>query len=257
MAGSRTGRTITAGLVGVLSSVTVAAPAAAVPATCGVVAHRGEHSDATENSTGSIRAALEAGVDYVEFDVRAAQDGTLFLMHDRNVRRTTDGKGAIENKTRAQVRALRLDDKTRVPTLRRAFKITEDSSVRLLVELKKMGGRSSYRDLVDQVKAFGRRRVRVTSFKEGLLDKVSELAPRIRLGILTKKALSRAEVAPYDAILVNHTSITRKWLADMPHPVFVWTPSAEEWGPWVDRVRAVVTDDVSDFLTHRESACST
>ncbi len=257
MAARRSGRTLIAGLVGSLLSIPLAVPAIAVPATCGVVAHRGEHTDFTENSTGSIRAALAHPVDYIELDVRAARDGTLFLMHDHSVGRTTNGKGAIEKKTRAQVKALRLDDGTRVPTLRQAFKITTDSPVQLLIELKEMGGRSTYRDLIKRVRAFDRHRVRVTSFKKELLDNVSALAPRIRLGILTKPALSRKEVAPYDAVLINHTSLTRKWLAGMPHPVFVWTPSAPKWGPWVDQVRAVITNDVSGLLDHRASACAT
>ena len=256
MAARRSRRALVTGLVCALLSVPVATHAAVVPATCGVVAHRGEHTDATENSTGSIRAALALPVDYIEFDVRAAQDGTLFLMHDRSVKRTTDGKGLIENKTRAQVRALRLDDGTRVPTLRRAFELAVDSTAHVLVELKRMGGDPTYRDLVDQVEAFGRHRVRVTSFRTERLDKVAALAPRIRLGVLTRTALPSAEVAPYDAVLVKHTSVTDEWLESMPHPVFVWTPSAPEWGPWVDLVRAVITDDVSGFLAHRASACA-
>ncbi len=257
MAVGRSGRTLLAVLVGSLLSLTPPSPALAVPATCGLAAHRGKHKIVTENSTGSIRAALAARVDYIELDVRAAQDGTLFLMHDRSVQRTTNGKGAIANKTRAQVKALRLDDGTRVPTLRQAFKIATDSPVRLLIELKRMGGRSTYRDLVDQVRAFGRKRVRVASFSKERLDMVSALAPRIRLGIITLPALTAEQVAPYDAVLINHRSITSKWLAGMPYPVFVWTPSPPEWGRWVNRVRAVITDHVRAFRRYRADACAT
>jgi glycerophosphoryl diester phosphodiesterase len=48
-----------------------------------VIAHRGACWDEPENTLPAFELAIEVGADYVEFDVRAAPDGTLVCAHDR------------------------------------------------------------------------------------------------------------------------------------------------------------------------------
>lgn len=48
-----------------------------------VIAHRGASWDEPENTLPAFERAIEVGADYVEFDVRAAPDGTLVCAHDR------------------------------------------------------------------------------------------------------------------------------------------------------------------------------
>ena len=48
-----------------------------------VIAHRGACWDEPENTLPAFERAIEMGADYVEFDVRAAPDGTLVCAHDR------------------------------------------------------------------------------------------------------------------------------------------------------------------------------
>jgi glycerophosphoryl diester phosphodiesterase len=52
-----------------------------------VIAHRGACWDEPENTLRAYRRAIEVGADYVEFDVRAAPDGSLVCAHDRVRRR--------------------------------------------------------------------------------------------------------------------------------------------------------------------------
>src|SRR4051794_5075261 len=218
------------------------APAEAEPTSCGVAAHRGDHSVRTENSLGAMRQAITDHVDYLELDVRTSRQGTLFLMHDRLVDRTTDGSGAIRRMTDAQVRALRLDDGERVPTLAHVFRAAASSDVNVLVELKEVSD-SAFRPLVREVRSFGRPRVRVVSFHTDLLDRLSAMAPGIREGIISRRALSPAEVAPYDSIVVKYAAVTDGWLSSMTHPVFVWTvDTPEEWNSVAGKVRAVITN---------------
>ncbi|MBL9136046.1 MAG: glycerophosphodiester phosphodiesterase family protein [Verrucomicrobiales bacterium] len=93
-------------------------PAADLPASPHpfiVIAHRGEHSRAPENSLRSFRNAIEAGLDYVEMDVRRTRDGSHVLMHDRTIHRTTDGHGRVEELDFATLRSYTLRD-TNTPT---------------------------------------------------------------------------------------------------------------------------------------------
>jgi len=47
-----------------------------------VIAHRGASSDLPENTLPAFERAIALGADYVEFDVRAARDGSLVVCHD-------------------------------------------------------------------------------------------------------------------------------------------------------------------------------
>jgi glycerophosphoryl diester phosphodiesterase len=71
-----------------------------------VIAHRGAHRDAPENTLASLEKAIEIGCDYVELDVRRTKDGALVIMHDSSVNRMTNGKGKIADLTLEEIRKL-------------------------------------------------------------------------------------------------------------------------------------------------------
>ncbi len=71
-----------------------------------VIAHRGEHLHHPENTIAAYQAAVDAGADFFETDVRTTLDGKLVIMHDDTVDRRTDGKGSVKDMTFEQVRAL-------------------------------------------------------------------------------------------------------------------------------------------------------
>ncbi|MDJ1503368.1 glycerophosphodiester phosphodiesterase family protein [Xanthocytophaga agilis] len=73
-----------------------------------VIAHRGNHVNAPENSIQSLQEAIRVGADYVEIDIRTTKDGYLVIMHDASVHRTTNGEAKIAEMTLAQFKALKL-----------------------------------------------------------------------------------------------------------------------------------------------------
>lgn len=60
-----------------------------------VVAHRGASSTVPEHTLAAYVAAVEAGVDALECDVRMTRDGHLVCVHDRTVNRTSSGRGVV------------------------------------------------------------------------------------------------------------------------------------------------------------------
>lgn len=114
-----------------------------------VAAHRGVWSDAPENSLEAIEAAVELGVDIVELDVRRTLDGTLVLMHDPTLGRTTDGLGFVALRTYGYIRRLKLKkdgkvvEDSHVPTLEEALLIAKG---RIMVNIDK--GFSYFRQIV-------------------------------------------------------------------------------------------------------------
>lgn len=87
-----------------------------------VIAHRGEHLSHTENTLPAFQAAIDAGADYFECDVRTTADGRLVLMHDGTVDRTTNGKGRVSDLTFDQIRALDARG-SRVPAFKEALEL--------------------------------------------------------------------------------------------------------------------------------------
>ena len=60
-----------------------------------VVAHRGATADAPEHTLAAYRDAAAIGADAVECDVRMTRDGVLVCVHDRQIRRTSNGRGVV------------------------------------------------------------------------------------------------------------------------------------------------------------------
>jgi len=77
-----------------------------IPGKTVVTAHRGFSACYPENTLAAFSKAVEIGVDIVEFDVRETKDHQLVILHDPTVDRTTDGKGAIEDWTWEDAKAL-------------------------------------------------------------------------------------------------------------------------------------------------------
>src|SRR6202050_1806958 len=88
-----------------------------------VISHRGEHLSHPENTLAAFQAAIDAGADFFELDVRTTSDGRLVLMHDRTVDRTTNGKGAGREMPFDQIRALDSGGGTKPPTLEEALNL--------------------------------------------------------------------------------------------------------------------------------------
>jgi len=104
-----------------------------------VTAHRGYSAKYPENTLLAFRAALELGVEWIEFDVIPSADGRVMVMHDQTVDRTTNGSGRVVEMTYEKLR--RLDAGAhkgapgeKIPTLEEAIE-TIGSQARLNVNL--------------------------------------------------------------------------------------------------------------------------
>ena len=93
-----------------------------------VISHRGEHLHHPENTMAAFQAAIDAGADYFELDVRTTSDKKFVIMHDETLDRTTNGTGPVSKHTFDEIRALDAGAKfspqfagTKVPTLDEAF----------------------------------------------------------------------------------------------------------------------------------------
>jgi len=125
-----------------------------------LIGHRGAAAVAPENTLASLAAALAAGVDRVEFDVRLTADDVPVLIHDATLDRTTDARGALAERTVAELGAVDAGAwfaprfaGERIPTLTEALDALEGRA-RAIVELKSDGDEGArLRDVVLDVLA--------------------------------------------------------------------------------------------------------
>lgn len=71
-----------------------------------VIAHRGFSHVAPENTLVAYTRAIEAGATWAECDIYLSQDGVPVLMHDEDLKRTTDGMGPVEETPLPRLRDL-------------------------------------------------------------------------------------------------------------------------------------------------------
>lgn len=71
-----------------------------------IIGHRGFSARAPENTLAALELALDAGADAVEFDLHIAGDGTVVLLHDVTLDRTTTGSGDIKEWSAAELTEL-------------------------------------------------------------------------------------------------------------------------------------------------------
>ncbi|MGW3405784.1 glycerophosphodiester phosphodiesterase, partial [Streptomyces zhihengii] len=79
------------------------------------IGHRGVMGVEPENTLRSFVRAEQCGMDAIELDLHLTKDGALAVMHDADVDRTTDGSGAVADKTLAELRQLDAGGGERVP----------------------------------------------------------------------------------------------------------------------------------------------
>ncbi len=76
----------------------------------GVAAHRGDSYNFYENTMPAFLAAEAAGADMIETDVRLTKDLVPVLIHDADVKRTTNGTGLVSEMTYEELALLNAGD---------------------------------------------------------------------------------------------------------------------------------------------------
>ena len=71
-----------------------------------VTAHRGNSAEFPENTLLSMQKAVEAGADFIEFDLRSTSDNVPILLHDTTLERTANVPGTPEEKTLKEIKTL-------------------------------------------------------------------------------------------------------------------------------------------------------
>lgn len=80
-----------------------------------IIAHRGGWNVAPEHTMEAYRMSVASGIRFIEPDVQVLPDGTVVVMHDSTINRTTTGTGLVSDQTATSWQALANDDGKRLP----------------------------------------------------------------------------------------------------------------------------------------------
>jgi len=164
-----------------------------------VIGHRGAKALAPENTMSSFRRAQEAGVLWVETDVKLTRDGVAILMHDDMLDRTTNGRGAVAKTDWSEIQALDAGSwfdpafrDERVPRLEEILRFVLDHGLRINLEIKPCLGRSQATAmvaLIETAKLWPRDAAPplISSFDIDALIVASQLHPEWPRGFLFEK----------------------------------------------------------------------
>lgn len=163
-----------------------------------LMAHRGNRVLCPENTLASFKKACEEGADILETDLHLSLDGTFMCIHDATIDRTTDGSGAVAEKTLAELKSFSASNgfmefqEERIPTLAEVAAILPPQ-VGLALELKtdRFLEPEVCSRLVEELQQHGiSERVIMLSFSLPRLQAVKAVAPEIPMGWITMAKLS-------------------------------------------------------------------
>jgi glycerophosphoryl diester phosphodiesterase len=166
-----------------------------------VIAHRGGMHLWPENTLLAFRQATALGADVIEMDLFATADGAIVVLHDPTVDRTTDGTGAVEQVTLAEVRALDAGYRwspdggrsfpyrgqgLTIPTLEEVF--TALPETRFNLEIKRLEP-TRIVELCEMIRGFGaQNRVLLASFDDRAVWRFRRVCPEVATSATPREA---------------------------------------------------------------------
>lgn len=177
-----------------------------------IIAHRGANKLAPENTLSAFKKAKEIGADGIETDVQLTKDGKMVLHHNYTIDANSNGSGRIDIFSLEELKKFDFGickgeefKGERIPTLDELFEIAKDFKV-INIELKApMDKNIPYVKMVaDSVMRSGLSdKIIISAFDKRLLREMKKYNPKIRIGILTWREISRKmlEFLPNDMII--------------------------------------------------------
>jgi glycerophosphoryl diester phosphodiesterase len=225
-----------------------------------LVAHRGYHAVATENTIGALDAAVDKGAPAVETDLRLTSDNYMLVMHDPTLRRTSSCRGWIDERTKASIRQrCRARDGQNVPFATDMLRASHNHFENLLMEIKPdrqhRWNKAKLTDLADLInrREMGQR-VMVSSMTPSVLSRMETVAPELPTMLISNTAptVPEVEAAGADNVSGRASDLTPQSVAALNatgHRVYGRSSNIEsDWDTYRNvGVDGVITDAVPQY----------
>jgi glycerophosphoryl diester phosphodiesterase len=212
-----------------------------------IIGHRGARGLAAENTIASIQAALDAGVDGIEIDVRVTADDIVILCHDPHLIDKTGRKHFVETTNYSKLQSIKPD----ISTIAEAMDAVQ-GRCELLVEIKSRVKLTEV-ILASRVKlahGFPIESLSFASFDFKVLKALQKEMSEATLVVNEKwsgvRATHRARKLGTTRISMNQRWLWRGFLRAMHHRGFQLSPytvnNPRQASRWQSYLYAVITD---------------
>lgn len=234
-----------------------------------VQAHRGASAVAPENTIAAFRAARQQGALWVELDVALLGDGTLVVIHDPTLDRTSSASGSLAGIARADLHAIDAGSwfdpgfkGEALPTFAETLAALGDLGLNVNVEIKQHTHHKSLAQLTESVHSSLQQRnrrteVMISSFDAQALKAMKLLDPAYELAMLWSELPSDwqsvLDAIPAKAVHLNYRHLTFGFLETAQKrgiAVRAWTCNLpEKLAPfWAEGLAGVITDNPKLYL---------
>ena len=229
-----------------------------------IMAHRGYSAEAPENTIPAFQKCKDNRFSAAELDVQMLGDGTVVVLHDEDLRRTTGVDKKVWEVTYDEIRDLDngsfFDESfagTNIPTLDEVMRLAGhgDDKLYLNIEIKRNGHDEG---IVEKVVAIIREynymdHCDVTSQDYETLDEVRKTDPGVitaytsAIGIGDLETLDAADIISIQETFATYENIDR--IHSAGKRVFVWTVNDEE------TMKKLISLNVDAILTNDPALC--
>lgn len=215
-----------------------------------IIGHRGASAVAPENSIAAFEAAIAAGADGIEFDVRLSRDGVPVIIHDDTLQRTHGLRGRVMDSSADELGSVG------VPSLRDLFELMSQNDLILYLEIKGSSAALAERccELVSEFSYEDR--VIVECFDLNVIKNIRTLKtaalfePRIYTDqrVIDRTLEARASVLALHHRLAKSTLVEKAKLAGLR--VVVWTVDDPAWIARAQAmgIEALITNDPATMI---------
>jgi glycerophosphoryl diester phosphodiesterase len=189
------------------------------------IAHRGASAIAPENTLEAFRLAAQWGASWIEFDLQPAEDGQLFVFHDKSLSRCCADTSTLSNLTSQTIMQTTTPygfgdygATQSIPSFDQLLQLAASLGLGINVELKCFSGQgvhtAHYLDRYVQQLAEWPQGLLLTSSCTCCLKKVRELTDSIKLGqvirVIDTAVLQRAADLQFSSISADHRFLAPK-----------------------------------------------
>lgn len=163
-----------------------------------IIAHRGASGYAPENTMEAFKLAIKQKADMIETDVHLSKDGTLIIMHDETIDRTTNGIGYIKDMTFKELNQFNANNHMEqfefcsIPKLDELLQLIKQHQILLNIEIKTdiINYPGIEQKLIDIIKLYNvEDQIIYSSFNHYTLKNIKQLNPNAKIAILYSQAL--------------------------------------------------------------------
>jgi len=221
-----------------------------------IIAHRGASAVAPENTMAAFEAAISAGADGIEFDVRLSRDAVPVIIHDETLHRTHGVRPRVADLSATQL------NKFDVPSLAQLFELFASNELLLYLEMKGQEIQLAEKccRLVKQYRL--KERVIFECFEHSALQTIKNIDSTLRTAALFQPPssfiLKKAMAIGVDEIALHHRLTNRRIVEKARGAnlkVVTWTVDDPAWvkhARTID-VHALITNDPSALIAARDA----